>query len=147
MSKVRAIYHLVFATKERRQTITPEYRKELYAYLYGILKNNGCYVHRINGMAEHLHILFDLTPSRSLADLVRDLRQSSSVWLKSNEHFPHFDAWCRGYYAVTIGIHDIESVTGYIIHQQEHHQSCGFIQEMEAIASRNGLQWHPSDFM
>ena len=31
MSKVKATYHIVFGTKNRMQTITPEHRKELYA--------------------------------------------------------------------------------------------------------------------
>lgn len=75
MSKVKATYHIVFGTKNRQQTITPEYRKDLYAYIYGILKQNSCHVHRINGMAEHIHILFDLNPMKALSEVVKSIKQ------------------------------------------------------------------------
>lgn len=54
MSIVKATYHVVFGTKGRHQTITPEHRKELYAYIFAIFKENKCYVYRINGMADHI---------------------------------------------------------------------------------------------
>ena len=146
MSKVKATYHIVFGTKGRRQTITPEHRKELYAYMYGILKDNKCYVYRINGMADHIHLLFDLNPTKALADVVKSLKQSTSNWLKSNRHFPYFEGWCVGYYGFTLSCDDIDPAIEYIINQQIHHNTYGFLQEVKGIANSQGFQWYDDDW-
>ena len=146
MSKVKATYHIVFGTKKRMQTITPEHRKELYAYMFGIFKAHKCYVHRINGMAEHIHVLFDLSPTVALADIVKSIKQSSSLWLKANEKFPHFQGWGRGYYGFTLSAEHIESAINYIKNQQTHHNTYGFLQEMHGIAEREGFEWYEDDW-
>lgn len=103
MSKVSALYHIVFCTKGRRMTITEEHKRELYGYLYGIIRNNKCKLLRMNGIANHLHMLVELHPSVALSNLMQSLKQSSSIWLKSNAHFPYFEGWASEYYAFTIG--------------------------------------------
>ena len=61
MSSYRQIiYHIVFRTKNGESTISNEYKKELYAYIYGIIKNKNCFLYRINGVENHIHILSDL---------------------------------------------------------------------------------------
>lgn len=145
MSKVKAIYHVVFGTKDRRQTITPEYQKDLYAYIYAILKSNQCFVFRINGMAEHVHILFDLNPTKALAEIVRSIKQSTSSWLKEDTRFPFFEGWCRGYYAYTLGMEHVEATIEYIKNQQAHHNTYGYLQEVKSIARKESMEWHDDD--
>ena len=147
MSKVRATYHLVFGTKNRIQTISPEYRRELYSYIFTILKANKCYVHRINGMADHIHILFDLSPTKALSDIVKSVKQSTSNWLKNNPKFPIFEGWCRGYYGFTLSMEDIPAAIEYIINQQNHHNTYGYIREVRGIASSQKFEWFDDDWM
>jgi len=102
MSSYRQIlYHLVFRTKDSEKTLAQEHSKELYAYLTGIIKNKNCFLYRINGMEEHLHILCDLHPSIALADFMRDIKTSSSLWLKQTGKFSKFNGWADGYAALT----------------------------------------------
>jgi putative transposase len=83
MSSYRQIlYHLVFRTKDSRKTLVQEYSSELYAYLMGFIRNKNCFLYRINGMEDHLHILCDLHPTIALADYMSDIKASSSLWLK-----------------------------------------------------------------
>ena len=93
MSKTLSLFHLVINTYKRKMTITEEHKKSLYAYIFGILKNHDCFVHRINGISNHIHILFDLHPSLALANVVKDIKQSSSVWLRINPSFPDWEGW------------------------------------------------------
>lgn len=44
MSKTKCLIHLVFATKSRKTTILMPRKAELYNYIFGILKNNNCFV-------------------------------------------------------------------------------------------------------
>ncbi|MBR6284477.1 MAG: transposase [Muribaculaceae bacterium] len=58
MSIVVAYYHAVISTRYRRMTIDERYKGELYAYLSCILKNRSCTPVVINGVGDHIHLLF-----------------------------------------------------------------------------------------
>lgn len=148
MSKTRCLIHIVFATKRREMTITEEYKKDLYAYVVGIIRNKQCYVYRINGIPDHLHLLIDLHPMVALANLVKDIKQFSNKWLRDNpEKFPFFDRWGEGYYAVSVSADDMEDCCKYIINQEVHHRGCEMLNEMKEMATRYGLSWYEDDWI
>jgi putative transposase len=83
MSSYRQIlYHLIFRTKDSRKSLNQDHSRELYAYILGFIKNKNCFLYRINGVEDHIHILSDLHPTIALSDLLRDLKTSTSIWLK-----------------------------------------------------------------
>jgi REP element-mobilizing transposase RayT len=47
----------VFAVEGRLSLIRPEFKKDLYKYITGIVTNQGQKLISINGMSEHVHIL------------------------------------------------------------------------------------------
>ena len=145
MSKTVSLHHIVFPTKHREPTITPEHKRELYAYIFGIIRNLKCFVHRINGMADHIHILIDLHPSVSLAGLVRDVKRFSTFWLKNDSRFEFFAGWSDGYYASSVSPHDLDSCRQYIINQESHHARTDFVAEAQHFAAANGLSWYDDD--
>jgi len=53
----RILYHLVFRTKNSEPSLNPNYASELYAYTSGIVKNKNCFLYRINGVENHVHLL------------------------------------------------------------------------------------------
>lgn len=142
MSHVRAIYHIVINTKNRMMTIPDAYKRELYAYIYGILKANNCLLYRINGTRNHIHMLIDLHPSVALSSLMQSIKQSSSKWLKSNANFPYFGGWGKEYYAATIARDRINDVIEYIKNQESHHYSTSFETEIEQIFATYGLPFN-----
>lgn len=146
MSKTKSLHHIVFATQGRFPFIPQECKRDLYAYIFGILKNKKCYVYRINGMADHVHLLIDLNPTIALADLVRDIKRSSSLWINANEHFPHNANWGKGYYAMSLGMDGLEACIDYIKNQEIHHSNMAFMEEAENLAIRNGLEWYEDDW-
>ena len=94
MSAYRQIlYHIVFRTKGSEKTINQTHVIELKKYIWGIIKNKKCVLYRINGMEEHIHILSDLHPSIALADYIREIKVSSSKWMKESGLFPKFRGW------------------------------------------------------
>jgi len=140
MSSYRQIiYHLVFRTKNSRKTIVPAHSKELYAYIMGIIRNKNCFLYRINGMEDHLHILCDLHPSIALADYMRDIKTSSSIWLKQSGKFPDFNGWAEGYAALTYGWKDKEMIARYIKNQPEHHKKELFENELRRLLEEYGI--------
>lgn len=146
MSKTFLLHHIVFATKRRENTINVNNKKELYAYIMGIVQNKKCRLIRINGMPDHVHMLVDLHPTVAIAELVKDVKQSSSRWLKNNPAFPGFDCWGEGYYAVSVGVDGLEACRQYIMNQESHHGRLCLLDEMERMAHSYGLRWYRDDW-
>ena len=46
-------FHIVFSTKGRRKLISKQTQPELWAYMAGICKNIGIWVHAIGGIEDH----------------------------------------------------------------------------------------------
>lgn len=87
------LYQIVFSTKERKPILLKENRRELFKYIYGIVENKKCHVYRIGGVEDHLHIVTHLHPSVALASLVKDIKVSSSIFIKEKELFAGFTGW------------------------------------------------------
>ena len=91
-------------------------------------------------MEDHIHILTDLHPSIALADYIRDIKSSTSVWLKQNGNFRNFSGWADGYAALTYTYRDKEVIINYIKNQQTHHKKVSFKDELKKLLIEHGLQ-------
>jgi REP element-mobilizing transposase RayT len=91
-------------------------------------------------MEEHIHFLSDLHPSIALADFMRDLKTSSSLWLKQNKNFPEFDGWAEGYAALTYSYREKDIIINYINNQQEHHKIESFTEELHRLLEEQGVE-------
>ena len=146
MSKTRILIHIVFTTKNRLQTIPLLHRRDLYRFIYGVLENNKCKTLRINGMSDHVHILLDLHPTVSLASLVKEIKQSSALWMKSSLYFGLFEGWNIGYYASSISPADVDASIEYIKNQETHHGGKGLMEELKELALKYNLDWDERDW-
>jgi len=141
MSSYRKIlYHIIFRTKNSIDAIPLEHNKELFAYIMGVIKNKGCFLYRINGMENHIHMLTDLHPSIALADFIRDIKTTTSIWLKQNNNFPKFDGWASGYAAITYSYKEKDVIINYIKNQQEHHRKVVFKDELRNLLTEHGIE-------
>jgi REP element-mobilizing transposase RayT len=100
-SLCRAIFHVVFSTKERRNLIPRDEIDRTWAYIAGIGRNHGLQVHVMDGTQNHLHVLFELRPEVCLSDAVRTLKANSSRWLR--ESVATF-RWQEGYSAFSLAL-------------------------------------------
>jgi putative transposase len=133
------LYHVVFRTKDNLPTIRQDHVNELYAYITGVIKNKNSHLHRINGIENHLHILTDMHPSIAHADFVRDIKVSSSLWIKNTRLFPMFNGWSEGYGSFTCAYSDLDRLIEYIINQQNHHRKVTFEEEYRMILLESGI--------
>ncbi|MCU0474398.1 MAG: transposase [Bacteroidales bacterium] len=141
MSSYRQLlYHLVFRTKESLPTIKQDHTDQLYAYITGIIKNKNSHLYRINGIENHLHILTDLHPSFALADFMREIKVSSSIWMKNGNLFPGFNGWADGYGSFTCSYKDIDRLIDYLKNQQVHHRKKTFEEEYRNLLIESGIQ-------
>jgi REP element-mobilizing transposase RayT len=121
--------HLVFAVKYRAALIQKSWKDELYKYITGIIQNNGHKLLIINGMPDHVHILIGFRTIQSLADLMRDIKQISSLWINENKRTPTKFAWQEGYGAFSYGHSQLKTIIRYIEQQEAHHRKRTFLEE------------------
>jgi REP element-mobilizing transposase RayT len=129
-SITRVFIHLVFGVKNSEHWITPEIRYELHGFMWGLLQNIGCFVIAINGVANHVHLLFVLSRNHSLGQIVGQLKKGATDWLKKqSDEFADF-AWQTGYGAFSVSYSDVDQVKRYIQNQQKHHETVLFDDEI-----------------
>ena len=59
------LIHTVWSTKERGKFIIPSIKDRLYGYLNRVSENQGVKVLAINGTIDHVHVLFNISPTIS----------------------------------------------------------------------------------
>jgi REP element-mobilizing transposase RayT len=133
LSKV--LVHLIFSTKHREPLIGPEIGSRLHGYMVGILDNLTSPSLQTSGVADHVHILFALGRTISQAELVEEVKKSSSKWMKTDAGVPGF-SWQAGYGAFSIGESQADAVIRYIQNQEEHHRKVTFQDEFRQFLER-----------
>jgi putative transposase len=121
--------HFVFAVKYRLGLINVEWKEELNKYITEIIQSNKHKLLAINGMPDHIHILIGMRPSQSISDLMKDVKQSSSLWINENKLTSIKFEWQEGYGAFSYSKSQIDNVIKYINNQEEHHKKKTFIEE------------------
>jgi len=134
------LYHLVFRTKDSMATIKQDHVDDLYSYITGIIKHKDSHLYCINGVENHLHILTDMHPSIAPADFIRDIKVSSSLWIKNSGYFPAFKGWSVGYASFTCSYMDIGRLINYIKNQQVHHRKITFEEEYRILLLESGIK-------
>src|SRR3954454_14325625 len=112
-------YHLVFGTKNREPFIVPQWRSRLHEYLGGTISGLGGFPDGIGGVADHVHLLIGLKATHCLADVLRELKKASSIWVHEKIADQSF-AWQDGYAAFTVSATVRQAVRKYIANQEDH---------------------------
>lgn len=105
----------------------------MFAYLGGVLKNDGSLPLCVGGYEDHVHLLFRLSRTRSLAESIGLIKAASSRWIKTKDFRQKEFAWQAGYAAFSVGRSEVDVVSRYIRSQDEHHTRLNFQDEMRAF--------------
>lgn len=133
-------YHVVFSTNRREPFLAAEWRPRLHEYLGGTVRGLGARSEMVGGMADHVHLLFELKATHTLANFMRELKKSSSIWIHDEIPLRTF-AWQEGYAAFTVSSSDLEEVRRYIENQEEHHRGRNFRDELKIMLLRSGVKF------
>lgn len=117
----RTYYHLVWATYQRAPLLQPALEGRLFAYLTKRAEAMGVHVYAIGGRYDHLHLVVSIPPSLPVAEVVRQLKASSSRHINQNAGLAERFQWERGYGALTLGERQRAQVEAYVRQHEEHH--------------------------
>jgi REP element-mobilizing transposase RayT len=130
MSTFSQIYiHIVFAVKHREALIHQSWEAELFKYITGIVQKKGHKMIVINGMPDHIHIFLNMKPIGNLSDLVREIKKSSSAFIKENKLTNSPFYWQGGFGAFSYGQSQISAVANYVQNQKQIHEQRFFKNE------------------
>lgn len=139
----KIILHIVFSTKERKNFIPKSLLPEMHAYLATACRNHKVQAYRVGGTQDHVHLACALSRNISVAELVKDIKATSSKWIKDRESTCHHFAWQRGYAVFSLGFSQLDTLIHYIDHQMEHHQRLSFKEELIATLKKYQIPFKP----
>lgn len=131
--------HAIWATKERMPLIQANVENKIHQFIASQLSELGCSVSIINGMPDHIHCLFLLSPQKSVAEVIKQIKGSSSHFINQQNLVAEKFAWQTGYAAYSVSESVVEKVVEYIRNQKAQHQKKTFLQEYEAFLLAYGL--------
>ena len=132
------LIHMVFATKERRPLIVPQLKTDLHAYMAGVSRNLKCHVYALSGVADHCHLVFDLSPTIALADFANRVKAGSTKWARRDRGVRDF-GWQRGYGAFSVSQQNLQRAIQYVDSQEAHHRKRSFQEELETFMKLHGM--------
>lgn len=133
--------HLIFSTKERVPLLTDAIRPELHSYMATVLANLNSPALLINSVKDHVHILFNMGRTVTLAQVVEEVKKSSSKLIKTQSPELASFAWQAGYGGFSVSASNVPMVTNYIRGQEEHHRVRSFQEEFREFLVRHEMEY------
>lgn len=131
--------HAIWATKDRNHFISSQIERKLYRFLFNQFTELGCVVRAINGMPDHIHCLFLLNPNKSIVEVIKQIKGSSSHFMNQEDFINEKFSWQTGYAAYSVSESILERVHQYIKNQKEHHKKKNFEDEYQDFLKLYGL--------
>ena len=120
-SKWRCKYHIVFASKYRRQIVYGQLKVDIGKILRSLCERKGVNIISAECCPDHIHMLVEIPQHMSVSSFMGYLKSKSSLMIfdrhanlkykYGNRHF-----WCRGYYVDTVGKNE-KAIREYINNQ------------------------------
>jgi putative transposase len=139
-SLAKVLLHTVFSTKNRTPFLRDRVlRRDLHSYLAAVLNSIDCPALIVGGVEDHVHILGLLSRTRTIAQMLEELKTSTSKWIKSKDPSCADFHWQNGYGVFSVSESKVSEVRQYIERQEEHHRTMTFQDEFRELCRRHGV--------
>jgi REP element-mobilizing transposase RayT len=140
-SLTRLYAHLVFSTKDRRPFIDEEIRDRLHGYLATVIRSVDSPYVVVGGVADHVHILFDMGKTHAPVEFVEQVKRESSKFVKTfGSRYKDF-YWQRGYGMFSVCPVHVADAERYVRGQEEHHRKKTYQEEFRDFLKRYGIEF------
>ena len=131
--------HAIWSTKDRLPMIRPEMELYLYGFISKLLDEMGCPSRILSGTEDHVHCLFLLNPQRSVAEVLKHIKGSSSHYVNFENLVAEKFSWQKGYLAFSVSDSSMEKVVEEIKRQKEYHCAKGYVEEHNDLLRMHGV--------
>jgi putative transposase len=141
-SLARLWTHLIFSTKDRFPFLSDKaIRADMHAYLATVLRTHECETLLVGGVEDHVHALYVLSRNFSIATVVKEIKRTSSSWIKLISRRQAKFHWQSGYGAFSVSQSHLNQVIRYIERQEQHHRRVTFQDEYRAFLKKYGIEY------
>ena len=119
---LRVYIHLVWATHRREPRLDELLAPTVHECLWRRSLELGATPRALGGVEDHVHLLLAMPSTCSLAQLVNELKGTSSHAANRLQPGPVPFRWQGAYAAFSVDEGRLEVVRGYIARQREHHR-------------------------
>jgi putative transposase len=139
--------HLVWATKDRRPWLDPEWRSRLFACAAAVVDRRGGKLLCAGGTRDHVHLYLEPPSTLALSDLVNSIKTTTSKWI--HDTFPHRHSfrWQHGYGAFSVTSFEDGHLRSYIQNQETHHRENRFAREYLGLLAKHGVSYDPTNVL
>jgi len=140
MPFIQIYVHAVWSTKNRDPLIAKEIRQEIFSHIKENAAIKNIVLDTIGGWYDHVHCLFSMDASQSIAGIMNLVKGEVSFWINKNKLTKIKFEWQDEYFAVSISPKDIDSVRRYIRNQESHHRKRTFQDEYDDFLVKAGFE-------
>jgi putative transposase len=139
--------HLVWATKNRRPWLDPEWRSRLFACVAAVIERRDGKLLCAGGARDHVHLYVEPPSTLALCELVNCIKTTTSKWI--HDSFPHRRdfKWQHGYGAFSVTAFEDAHLRDYIRNQEAHHRENRFGREYLGLLVRHGVAYDPTTLL
>ena len=113
----------------------------MHAFLGGASKLLDCAPILAGGVEDHIHLLARFSRTITVADWVKEIKRTSSQWIKGRDPSVGNFSWQSGYGVFSVSASNVEKVKDYIARQEEHHQRSTFQDEFRTLLKKHQIEW------
>jgi len=136
MAFVNVMIHSVWGTKNRLPFLRKEIRETVLDHILTNAKAKNIFIDTMNGVDDHMHLLFGLNADLSIAKTVQLIKGESSHWINKHGLVKSKFEWADEYYAVSVSESLVPKIRNYIKNQEEHHRKRTFAEECDEFLRR-----------
>lgn len=125
--------HVLWSTKNRQPLISQKLEPALYDFIRNEFEEMGCKVSAINGIADPIHCLLEISPQKSISDVIKQVKGSSSHFVNQSDLISEKFAWQTGFTVFSVSESVVDKVKRYIENQKAHHSKQSAEDELTAF--------------
>lgn len=138
-SVCHSLFHIILMSNGGKNFLTRVNQDILYNYMGSVIYNKFCHPVAINGHANHVHLAIKLSPEVSIGQLVKELQQNTTDFLRrENSVFPEFNGWDSGYIAISFHPDQSKDLEQHLKQQFNYHRKISFKEELGELAIVTG---------
>ena len=139
-SKIKIWIHAIIGVKNTSSYIKAENENLIYDKIKQQFIAKKCYVEAINGVNDHIHVLFLLHPDLTIREIMKYVKGGSAYQINRSFNIGQKIYWQTGFGCFSISESHIEKVKSYINNQKEHHKKMTFQQEFDLFLKKYGIK-------
>ncbi len=139
-SLIKIWIHGIFGTKDHRPLIRKDFENQLHQHIKEQFENEvDCKVRIINGIEDHVHVLFLMSANQTISNVFKITKGESSHWCNQMGFTSGNFGWQIGYGAFSVSESMVKEVEQYIRNQKEHHKKMSYEDEIKLYIKKYGL--------